>query len=56
MTEEHSAENGLPHCPTCTCGCTCGFGGEHLDNNPRCDLNRRDIPPMRGSREQVVDR
>jgi hypothetical protein len=21
------------------CDCTCGFGGEHLDNNPRCELN-----------------
>jgi hypothetical protein len=28
-----------PHCETCTCGCTCGYGGEHLDNNPRCALN-----------------
>lgn len=27
------------HCDTCTCGCTCGYGGQHDDINPRCALN-----------------
>lgn len=26
------------HCKTCVCGCTCGFGGEHVEDNPRCAL------------------
>ena len=26
------------HCPTCTCGCTCGYGGQHEPSNVNCDL------------------
>jgi hypothetical protein len=29
-----------PHCETCTCGCTCGYGGQHEPENPHCELNR----------------
>lgn len=32
------ADHG-PHCHTCTCGCTCGYGGQHDPNNPHCYLN-----------------
>jgi hypothetical protein len=27
-----------PHCASCTCGCTCGYGGLHEPENPRCEL------------------
>lgn len=30
-----------PHCETCTCGCTCGYGGFHEPENPRCALNQK---------------
>ena len=39
-----TAEIDAPHCPTCTCGCTCGYGGLHEPENPRCELTRV-IPP-----------
>ena len=26
-------------CSECVPGCTCGFGGEHVDDNPRCRAN-----------------
>lgn len=39
-----SAESG-PHCETCTCGCTCGWGGQHSPDNPRCDLNNPPANP-----------
>lgn len=29
-----------PHCQTCTCGCTCGYGGFHEPENQRCELNQ----------------
>ena len=36
------SEHG-PHCATCTCGCTCGYGGQHEPTNLRCDLNQGDL-------------
>jgi len=30
------------HCKTCICGCTCGFGGEHVEDNPRCALTAKE--------------
>ena len=27
------------HCTCPPATCSCGFGGEHLDNNPRCQAN-----------------
>jgi hypothetical protein len=44
-TEAQAVENDAPHCPTCTCGCTCGYGGLHEPENPRCELNTRVTPP-----------
>lgn len=48
MTIEHETgdvgvEHG-PHCATCTCGCTCGYGGQHEPANARCDLNQATTP------------
>ena len=34
------AEHG-PHCETCTCGCTCGYGGQHEPDKESCELNRQ---------------
>jgi hypothetical protein len=36
-----SALDSAGHCKTCACGCTCGFGGEHVEDNPRCALTLR---------------
>ena len=38
-TEAAKPKTDQLHCPTCTCGCTCGWGGQHDPDNPRCDLN-----------------
>jgi len=35
------AEHG-PHCETCTCGCTCGYGGQHEPDKETCELNQDD--------------
>lgn len=35
-----------PHCETCTCGCTCGYGGQHVAENSRCSLNQADWPEV----------
>lgn len=32
------SEHG-PHCVTCVCGCTCGYGGHHEPTNRNCALN-----------------
>jgi hypothetical protein len=44
----------MGHCETCTCGCTCGFGGLHDDGNPRCDLNTTPTPTERESAEETL--
>lgn len=31
---------GTKHCNTCTCGCTCGYGGQHEPENAACALNQ----------------
>lgn len=32
----------MRHCPTCTCGCTCGYGGQHEPNNVMCALSEKE--------------
>lgn len=32
----------MKHCETCTCGCTCGYGGFHEPENEACELNKSD--------------
>jgi hypothetical protein len=38
LAECAEAGEGEAHCPTCNCGCTCGYGGLHEPLNARCAL------------------
>jgi hypothetical protein len=44
------------HCKTCVCGCTCGFGGEHVEDSPRCALTTKERGMVSDIREALLAR
>lgn len=41
LLRERDAALSGGHCASCTCGCTCGYGGDHVEGNPLCERTIR---------------